>query len=50
MDAARSALRLGAEQVIIIYRRGRDEYRRAEEVHHALRRVCSWSFSQIPLK
>lgn len=37
MDAARSALRLGAEQVIIIYRRGRDELpARAEEVHHAL--------------
>jgi glutamate synthase (NADPH/NADH) small chain len=36
MDAARSALRLGAEDVKIVYRRGRDEIpARAEEVHHA---------------
>jgi glutamate synthase (NADPH/NADH) small chain len=36
MDAARSALRLGAEEVKIIYRRSRDEIpARAEEVHHA---------------
>lgn len=36
MDAARSALRLGAEDVKIIYRRSRDEIpARAEEVHHA---------------
>ncbi|MDR1921057.1 MAG: NADPH-dependent glutamate synthase [Candidatus Adiutrix sp.] len=36
MDAARSALRLGAENVKIIYRRSREEIpARAEEVHHA---------------
>ena len=36
MDAARSALRLGAEDVKIIYRRSREEIpARAEEVHHA---------------
>lgn len=36
MDAARSALRLGADEVSIIYRRSRDEIpARAEEVHHA---------------
>jgi glutamate synthase (NADPH/NADH) small chain len=36
MDAARSALRLGAEEVYIIYRRGRAEMpARAEEIHHA---------------
>ncbi len=36
MDAARSALRLGAEDVKIIYRRSRDEIpARIEEVHHA---------------
>lgn len=36
MDSARSALRLGADEVSIIYRRGRDEIpARAEEVHHA---------------
>ncbi len=36
MDAARSALRLGAEEVNIIYRRSNAELpARAEEVHHA---------------
>ncbi len=36
MDAARSALRLGAEQVDIIYRRSEEELpARLEEVHHA---------------
>jgi glutamate synthase (NADPH/NADH) small chain len=36
MDAARSALRLGADEVYIIYRRSENELpARAEEVHHA---------------
>ncbi len=36
MDAARSAKRLGAENVYIIYRRGMEEMpARAEEIHHA---------------
>jgi len=36
MDAARSALRLGATHSIIVYRRSRDEMpARAEEIHHA---------------
>lgn len=36
MDAARTALRLGAEESIIVYRRSRDEMpARAEEIHHA---------------
>ena len=36
MDAARTALRMGAENVKIIYRRGREEMpARAEEIHHA---------------
>ena len=36
MDAARCAKRMGAEEVYIVYRRGRDELpARAEEVHHA---------------
>ncbi len=36
MDAARTSLRLGAEEVIIVYRRSRDELpARLEEVHHA---------------
>ena len=37
MDAARTALRLGAQSVTIVYRRGREEMpARAEEIHHAL--------------
>ncbi|MBR2213019.1 MAG: NADPH-dependent glutamate synthase [Eubacterium sp.] len=36
MDAARTAMRLGAEEVTIVYRRGMEELpARAEEVHHA---------------
>lgn len=36
MDAARTALRLGAEEVSIVYRRGMEELpARAEEIHHA---------------
>jgi glutamate synthase (NADPH/NADH) small chain len=36
MDAARTALRLGAEEVTIVYRRSRAELpARAEEIHHA---------------
>lgn len=36
MDAARTAIRLGAEEVTIVYRRGMEELpARAEEVHHA---------------
>jgi glutamate synthase (NADPH) small chain len=36
MDAARTSLRLGAEHVYIVYRRGEDELpARREEVHHA---------------
>ncbi|MBI5016987.1 MAG: NADPH-dependent glutamate synthase [Deltaproteobacteria bacterium] len=36
MDSARTALRLGAEASIIVYRRGREEMpARVEEVHHA---------------
>ena len=37
MDAARTAKRLGAENVYLVYRRGRDEMpARAEEIEHAL--------------
>jgi glutamate synthase (NADPH/NADH) small chain len=36
MDAARTAIRLGAEEVHIVYRRGREEMpARKEEIHHA---------------
>jgi glutamate synthase (NADPH/NADH) small chain len=37
MDAARTALRLGAEASLIVYRRSREEMPvRAEEIHHAV--------------
>ena len=37
MDSVRSALRLGADKAMIVYRRGREEMpARAEEIHHAL--------------
>ena len=36
MDSVRSALRLGADKAMIVYRRGREEMpARAEEIHHA---------------
>ncbi|MDR0425992.1 MAG: NADPH-dependent glutamate synthase [Clostridiales bacterium] len=36
MDAARTALRMGADSVTVVYRRGREEMpARAEEIHHA---------------
>ncbi len=36
MDSARTALRLGAEEVVVVYRRSRNEMpARAAEVHHA---------------
>jgi glutamate synthase (NADPH/NADH) small chain len=36
MDSARTALRLGADESIIVYRRSREEMpARAEEIHHA---------------
>ena len=36
MDASRTALRLGAEESILVYRRSREEMpARAEEIHHA---------------
>src|ERR1039458_9058724 len=36
MDAARTAKRMGAEKVVVVYRRGKSEMpARAEEVHHA---------------
>lgn len=36
MDSVRTALRMGAERAIIVYRRGKEEMpARAEEIHHA---------------
>jgi glutamate synthase (NADPH/NADH) small chain len=42
MDAARSAKRLGAENVYIVYRRSENEMpARLEEVHHAKEKVLT---------
>jgi glutamate synthase (NADPH/NADH) small chain len=51
MDAARMALRLGAEQVHIIYRRTRDEMpARAEEAGHAVEEGIVFNFLRNPVK
>jgi glutamate synthase (NADPH/NADH) small chain len=51
MDAARMALRLGAEQVHIIYRRTRNEMpARAEEVEHAMEEGIVFNFLRNPTK
>ncbi|MDR2402418.1 MAG: NADPH-dependent glutamate synthase [Spirochaetaceae bacterium] len=49
MDAARMALRLGAEAVHVIYRRTRDEMpARAEEVEHAMEEGIIFNFLRNP--
>ncbi|MDR2110283.1 MAG: NADPH-dependent glutamate synthase [Spirochaetaceae bacterium] len=49
MDAARMALRLGAEQVHVIYRRTREEMpARAEEVDHAVEEGIVFNFLRNP--
>jgi glutamate synthase (NADPH/NADH) small chain len=51
MDAARSALRLGADEVHIVYRRSRDEVpARAEEVHHAEEEGVIFDFLTNPIE
>lgn len=51
MDAARSALRLGAEEVYIIYRRSRNELpARAEEVEHAEEEGIIFKFLTNPVE
>jgi glutamate synthase (NADPH/NADH) small chain len=51
MDAARMALRLGAEQVHVIYRRTRDEMpARAEEIEHAAEEGITFDFLRNPNK
>ena len=51
MDAARSAKRLGAENVYIIYRRGREELpARAEEVEHAEQEGIIFKLLQNPTR
>ena len=51
MDSARTALRLGAENVYIVYRRSREELpARAEEVEHAMEEGIEFLFLLNPVK
>jgi len=51
MDSVRTARRLGAEEAIIVYRRGPDELpARAEEVHHAEQEGVRFDFLVAPLE
>ena len=51
MDAVRTARRLGAEQAIICYRRGRDELpARREEVHHAEQEGVNFELQVAPVE
>ena len=51
MDAARSALRLGAESVSVVYRRGMEELpARLEEVHHAQEEGISFKTLCAPIE
>jgi len=51
MDAARSAKRMGAENVYIVYRRGEQELpARLEEIHHAKEEGIEFKFLTAPLE
>ncbi len=51
MDSARTALRLGAEEVTIVYRRTRKEApARAEEIHHAGEEGVIFKFLTLPIR
>ncbi|GHV84917.1 oxidoreductase [Spirochaetia bacterium] len=51
MDAARMALRLGSQEVHVIYRRTRDEMpARAEEVSHAMEEGIVFDFLRNPVR
>ena len=51
MDSARTALRLGAEEVTIVYRRTMEELpARAEEVHHAVEEGVKFKILTAPVK
>jgi glutamate synthase (NADPH/NADH) small chain len=51
MDAARTALRLGAERSMIIYRRSKDELpARAAEIHHAEQEGLDFRFLHLPVR
>jgi glutamate synthase (NADPH/NADH) small chain len=50
MDACRTALRLGAEESIVVYRRSRDEMpARLEEIHHAEQEGIEFKFLTTPV-
>ncbi len=50
MDAARTALRLGAQESIVVYRRSRAEMpARAEEIHHAEQEGVQFYFLTTPV-
>jgi len=51
MDSARTALRLGAEEVTIVYRRTMEELpARAEEVHHAVEEGVQFKLLSAPIQ
>ncbi len=51
MDSARTALRLGADNVYIVYRRSKTELpARAEEVHHAEEEGVQFNFLTLPVE
>lgn len=51
MDCARTALRLGADEVHIVYRRSKQEMpARAEEIHHAEEEGVIFDWLTLPLK
>ncbi|MFN4216344.1 MAG: NADPH-dependent glutamate synthase [Brevinematales bacterium] len=51
MDAARSAIRMGARSVTVVYRRGREEMpARAEEIVHAEEEGVRFQFLAAPVK
>lgn len=51
MDSARTALRLGAEEVTIVYRRTMEELpARSEEVHHAVEEGVKFKLLTAPLE
>lgn len=51
MDAARSAIRLGAEHVYVVYRRSEEEMpARLEEVHHAKEEGIEFLFLNNPVR
>jgi glutamate synthase (NADPH/NADH) small chain len=49
LDSARTGLRLGADEVFLVYRRSREEMpARAEEVHHAVEEGVQFRFLTLP--